>query len=177
MPQVNLVPDAVIANNGWANPENIFTTNNIHTTYSEVVEGNTLKFSLSNLGSGISLINSIRVGLNRLFITSKTSTTGYINVQILRGSEDEIYYSEDVVFNQNALNYLQTTRSEVTSGVKWTQSLVNGIQIQIRVNNEETTTFPINLDQVYLVVDYSTGEGPIELTSGFIELTSGKIII
>ena len=74
-------------------------------------------------------------------------------------------------------DYLETTRSEVTSGVKWTQSLVNDIQIQIRVNNEETTTFPINLDQVYLVVDYSTGEGPIELTSGFIELTSGKLII
>ena len=179
MALITLNPNQVISNNGWSNPTNIFSNTGGSTTdMVEPVEENKLLLGLSNTGlSSGTGINSIKVILNNLFIESKSSVEGLLTVAIKRGDEDFSYYTENTDFTNTPTNYSQTLRTEAGSGTPWTVSLVDNISLNITINND-VTTFPVKIGNIALEVNYNLFQStPLELTSGIIKLTSGKITI
>ena len=182
MPTVTLNPGTIVSSNGWTNPANIASDNNVYSTYAEATEGNALLIRLNSTGLASNIdINSVRVGLGGLFVQSKTPATGLIGVQILKASNTSaVYYDESLDFNNNPLSYLQTLRTEASSGVNWTvgaaATSVDDLALKITVIDGESS-FPIFLDHAFIIVDYIAATSPFKITEGIIKLTSGKVTI
>tara|TARA_R110001592_G_scaffold151256_2_gene377663 strand:- start:3608 stop:4147 length:540 start_codon:yes stop_codon:yes gene_type:complete len=179
MPQIVLRPEGIVANinEGWTSPEHVFHDDGVVAAFTESTEENGLTLTLGDTGLPLTYtINSVRIGLDGLTVISKTPAEGTLGVKMMKGSTSGVYYNEGTTFNNNAIGYLQTLRTEASSGTPWTVSSINGIRLILNVVEEEST-LPINLDQVYLTVDYNLPSSPIKITSGVVKITSGKIII
>ena len=189
MPIETLLPDAATtANPAWSGA--------IHTLLSEQGSGTTncagtntgeaFTVSFGNLTSDVHSINSVRwyvagqVGLIRGF-------SAVCQFDLQNASDSSYGYAETKTFDDTTFSTLQAGTERTTSdgSTAWTESLVNGLRINVRFDSIQNTSCNITLDFLKIDVNYTgaplatynSRRNNVHIASGNISISSGNIFI
>ena len=140
--------------------------------------GDNLTLTFSNLPGTAASINSIKFVIKDIVIQSKSAVENELNVTIMDTLSQ--YYSTSHGYSSGAFQTITGATQTTSNGsLAWTVSQVNDIRIKL-VHSEPINSTPL-IDYIYYEVDYNIAATPVQdfiiLSSGLIQLTSGKIII
>ena len=159
-------------------------TNN--TTIAGSNTGNSFIVSFGNLTSDIDSINSIRFYVKGITGIVR-GVAGVCNFDLLNSSDSSYSYAETKTFDDTTFSTLQAGTERTTSdgSTAWTESLVNGLRINVRFDSIQNTSCNITLDFLKIDVNYTgaplatynSRTNNVHIASGNISISSGNIFI
>ena len=187
MPIEKIVPDATTTSHPtWTDVAS--GTGNVHLALdaddSNMAQCSTVTnffiITFGNLTSTISSINSIRFYVNG-YDDGVRGASDVVSFDLLgKGGDDTSYsLSENKTFTDATLGTVQAGTERTTSdGLSaWTESEVNDLRMKVTWATENNANCRLNLDHLYINVDYNLPSFTIKLSEGLIKLTNGLVRI